>query len=450
MNPHGLYRSTLFLMVFVFFLAGCASPATPAATATLPALPTALPTAAPSATPPSGDPVPPFMLALQKFALDKFNARPNEIRVLKIEPIDWPDACLGAAQAGEICAQMLTPGYRLQVEINGKTYELHTNAGSSIRQPATAPSGAEIDPAAEAARLWLMDKLKLDSSAIRVLKVTEQTWPDGCLGIYKPDTKCTEIIIPGYQVTLEAHNATYEIRTSRDGKNIAMADRKYQLSKPTGGGLERPQLTWRSAEANCGLLQAANDQVAFGPCGGELIVATLTNPDRIKELDALLKAYRPLSAQTSAGEINFYGGGTGSATPLQQRALAEWGQMLFLEVSSKTALPNNGLALTWHRSGGIAGFCDDLKIYRSGLVARYTCRSGSPVLQGTQWLTAAQLEQLFGWLDTLQITAGKQSDGAVADSMSITWVLSGSGARAAVAAENEAIFAFAAQLMTAK
>jgi len=457
-NLIDLILAVVTLLTAIILLSACAAPASPAATT--PATPAATPAPAPSATPArsGADELPPFMPALQKFALDKMNAKPEEIRLIKMEPVDWPDACLGAAQAGEICAQVITPGYRLQVEIKGKVVELHSDGGKYIRQPAAAPDNSEIDPAAEAARLWLMDLLKVDSSAIRVLNVTQRNWPDGCLGVYKPDSKCTVWVVPGYRVTLEARGNTYEIRTSRDGKNIVLADRKYQLSNPTGGGLERPQLTWKSGETNCQLLQAANDQTAFGPCGGSLTVITLTNPERIKELNALLKTYRWLSGQTSAGEVTFYGGGTGDASPMQQRALAEWARMVFLEVSSATplpstgreALPNNGLALTWKRSGGIAGFCDELKVYRSGRVATFNCKSGSPAVPATQWLNAAQLEQLYGWVDALQTSDGKQTDSGVADSMSITWVLSGSGTRAASTAERQAIFTFAAALITPK
>jgi hypothetical protein len=450
-NLIDLILAAATLLAAVILLSACAAPAAPA-TPPPAATPAATPAPAPSATParPGGDELPPFMPALQKFALDKMNAKPEEIRLIKMEPVDWPDACLGATQPGEICAQVITPGYRLQVEIKGKVVELHSDGGKFIRQPAAAPDSSEIAPAAEAARLRLMDLLKVDSSTIRVVSVVDQDWPDGCLGVYKPDTKCTTLVVPGYRVTLEVRGSTYEIRTSRDGKNIVLADRKYQLSNLAGGGLERPQLTWKSGETNCQLLQAANDQAAFGPCWGTLTVMTLTNPERIKELNALLKTYHWLGGQTSAGEVTFYGGGSGDASPVQQRALAEWAQMVFLEVSSAVALPNNGLALTWKRSGGIAGFCDDLKIYRSGLVTSFNCKSASPAVPATQWLNAAQLEQLYGWMDALQTSDGKQTDSGVADSMSITWVLSGSGTRAATVAERQAIFTFAAALITPK
>ena len=89
----------------------------------------------------------------------------------------------------------------------------------------------------------------------------------------------------------------------------------------------------------------------------------------------MIALYPAFSAQTPAGQVAYYGYGTAEATPAQQRAVAEWAQMLYLEVSSPAPVVNLGLALTWQRVGGIAGFCDDLKVYRSGLAVATTCKA---------------------------------------------------------------------------
>jgi hypothetical protein len=198
------------------------------------------------------------------------------------------------------------------------------------------------------------------------------------------------------------------------------------------------------------ILQAADDQLAYGPCGGTLQVRPIANPQRIKELAAWLRLYRPFSAQTPAGEVNFYGGGGNDATPAQQRSLAEWGQMVVSEVASSTPPAEPGLALVWHRTGGIAGFCDDLKIYRSGLVVPLSCKGSATLALGERWLTSPQLEQLYTWLDTLQSSGGKQSDSALADSMTITWALAATGNRPASDNDKQAILSFASLVYTGK
>ena len=181
-----------------------------------------------------------------------------------------------------------------------------------------------------------------------------------------------------------------------------------------------------------------------------LKIITLANPERIKELAALILRYSAFSAKKPAGEVAYYGKGTEEATPAQQLAAAEWAQMLYLEISSTAPTSNLGLALTWHREGGIAGFCDDLKVYRSGLAIGTSCKPGANQPSRMIWLNADQLDQLYDWLDNLQTSDGKQTDTAVADSMTITWTLSASGSRKPTTAESQKIMEFASLVFASK
>jgi hypothetical protein len=51
----------------------------------------------------------------------------DQIAIVSAEQVEWPDACLGAAAEGDMCAQVITPGYRIVLEANGKQYEAHTD-----------------------------------------------------------------------------------------------------------------------------------------------------------------------------------------------------------------------------------------------------------------------------------------------------------------------------------
>lgn len=434
----------IVLVVCIAWLAACAAPTPPTPSATQAPQPTA-PAPTPSKT--SGDQLPPFLPAVQQFAAQKYGASADELKIMNIQPVDWPDSCLGAAQPGEICAQVVTPGYLLTVEIKGKTYELHTDSGKFVRLANPAPVGGESNPAAETARLWMMDSLKIDASTIQVISVTAKDWPDGCLGVHKPGQACTAAIVSGYRVILTVRGVAYELRTNQDGKLVVLVNPFYQVFNPQLPSLERPQITWKSGDQNCMLVQAMEDQAAFGPCGGALKIVKIANPDRVKELALLAATYHPFTSQTPAGEVAYYGAGTMDATPAQQRALAEWAQMLYLETSSGVVQPNQGLALTWQRAGGIVGFCDDLKIYRSGLAVYTSCKGGTNQPAAWHWLNPDQLVQLYTWLDTLQTFDGKQGDTAVADAMTISWMLSANGTRTATDSDRQAINNFASLIV---
>jgi hypothetical protein len=54
-------------------------------------------------------------------------------RVLRVERVEWPDACLGARRPDEACAEVITPGYRVIVERDGEKVEYHTDLGGKYR-----------------------------------------------------------------------------------------------------------------------------------------------------------------------------------------------------------------------------------------------------------------------------------------------------------------------------
>lgn len=51
-----------------------------------------------------------------------------EITEGSVAPVEFPDASLGAPIEDEMSAQVMTPGWRLTLEANGKTYEYRASA----------------------------------------------------------------------------------------------------------------------------------------------------------------------------------------------------------------------------------------------------------------------------------------------------------------------------------
>jgi hypothetical protein len=59
----------------------------------------------------------------------------QDVQILSTEQVDWPDACLGLPKAGESCAQVVTPGFRVNLQVNGQKYEFRTDKeGKIVRQ----------------------------------------------------------------------------------------------------------------------------------------------------------------------------------------------------------------------------------------------------------------------------------------------------------------------------
>jgi len=70
-----------------------------------------------------------------EYLAGELNIPLNGVTVTSLEKVVWPDRCLGVTVMGQMCAMGVTPGYKIVLQAQGQSYELHTNdAGDSIRQ----------------------------------------------------------------------------------------------------------------------------------------------------------------------------------------------------------------------------------------------------------------------------------------------------------------------------
>ena len=59
----------------------------------------------------------------------------TRISVVAVETVEWSDSSLGCPQPGRAYAQVITPGYRVQLRLDNQTVTYHTNrAGSTVVQ----------------------------------------------------------------------------------------------------------------------------------------------------------------------------------------------------------------------------------------------------------------------------------------------------------------------------
>jgi hypothetical protein len=88
-----------------------------------------------------GTAVPEEVTPAQKTAIEALSRNlglaADEVKVVSVEAVEWPDACLGITQEDISCAQVVTPGYKIVLEANGKQVEYHTDETGSVVRPAT-------------------------------------------------------------------------------------------------------------------------------------------------------------------------------------------------------------------------------------------------------------------------------------------------------------------------
>lgn len=83
-----------------------------------------------------GDVLPPDVaLNVQNQVSEVLGVSAESIQIEKVEKMDWPNSCLGLPGADEVCAESITPGWRLVFKVNGQEYRYRVDAtGTVIRQ----------------------------------------------------------------------------------------------------------------------------------------------------------------------------------------------------------------------------------------------------------------------------------------------------------------------------
>jgi hypothetical protein len=120
-------RVWISLVFMILLLAACSPQAQPTE---LPSNVPAVPTQA------SGNPTTAQTAAVSTLAKN-LGLDPSQIKVVSVKAVEWPDSCLGVATEGIMCSQIVTPGYKIVLEANGKQVEYHTNQDGSSVVPAT-------------------------------------------------------------------------------------------------------------------------------------------------------------------------------------------------------------------------------------------------------------------------------------------------------------------------
>jgi hypothetical protein len=80
--------------------------------------------------------------------VNELGLSPQDVTILSIEEVEWRDGSLGCPEPGMVYIQAIIPGYRILLEANGETYEVHTDeAGSTVvicDLPAEEFNGADV------------------------------------------------------------------------------------------------------------------------------------------------------------------------------------------------------------------------------------------------------------------------------------------------------------------
>jgi hypothetical protein len=151
---------------------------------------------------------------VRRAVANRLGIDPQDLLVQDFEQVEWSNACLGLAGPDEMCAEVITPGYRLIVMAGERQYQVHTDlSGANLRV-----AGAEELPGLEA----LASSLGVDLGQLEIQIFEPYTWPDACLGLPEVDELCAQVETPGFGGVLYVDGEQFEFRMDESGQNIRL------------------------------------------------------------------------------------------------------------------------------------------------------------------------------------------------------------------------------------
>jgi len=89
-------------------------------------------------------PIEPAAARARKDLAGRLKVDEKNISVVEVKAVSWPDACLSLPDEGEMCAQVITPGFWVVLSYEGDEYFYRTNKdGSALRLLTHKSSGCE-------------------------------------------------------------------------------------------------------------------------------------------------------------------------------------------------------------------------------------------------------------------------------------------------------------------
>jgi hypothetical protein len=160
-------------------------------------------------------------------------------------PINNPELPAGPEMSEQMIADITNdPGYYMNYLSSTKTMLNQQSADSFVPDlstldsvveslqipptPSTTPTPEIFMPAplegvlADKTRQDLAMRTGVDLAMISVVEISQQDWPDICLGLApQGNQECTKTNVPGWRIVLNAAGHTHEYRTTEDGNKVA-------------------------------------------------------------------------------------------------------------------------------------------------------------------------------------------------------------------------------------
>jgi hypothetical protein len=95
------------------------------------------------------------VLLAQEDLAQRLDMSPEDILMVSVQAVDWPDASLGCPEPGMMYAQVITPGFRVVLEAEGQQYHYHSGGGNTVLCQQTDGGHGRPDPVVVDGHPWM-------------------------------------------------------------------------------------------------------------------------------------------------------------------------------------------------------------------------------------------------------------------------------------------------------
>jgi hypothetical protein len=159
-------------------------------------------------------------LAIETLAHD-LGIATDLVELQSAAPVDWPDSSLGCPKEGELYAQVITPGHRISLQVDGQMFSVHTGGGSAVVcrsvEVRDEPESPELLEMVARARKDLADQLDVEPDSIELIAASEIVWPDESLGCPVPGETYSRQARAGFFIRLRFEGRVYRYHAARGG-----------------------------------------------------------------------------------------------------------------------------------------------------------------------------------------------------------------------------------------
>lgn len=145
----------------------------------------------------------------------------DEVLVDTLRAVNWPDSSLGCPQPGQAYMQVVTPGHKITLRVDGQFHFVHEARGKAFVCRRAKAAVAGVSPKLELvwseqaiwARQDLAGRLGVAADDIRLVSAESRSWEDSSLGCPVAGETYVPGRVKGYVLTLSHRGKSFTYHT---------------------------------------------------------------------------------------------------------------------------------------------------------------------------------------------------------------------------------------------